>query len=81
MTIFLYVLVSISFLVGLYSIYREGVWKKKVLTTLEDIHMCAFSANQSAFKLLKLAQSVSEEEVPSFLLDLDVDEDEKVSSR
>lgn len=77
----LYILIILSFLIGIYSVYRDGIWKGKVLATLEDIHICAFSANQTNVKLLKLAQGIEDEEVMSDYGWGFLDEEEKVSDR
>lgn len=79
----IYILVAISLLVGIYSIYKDIVWKNRILETLEGIHVNAYSANQSTFKLLKLAQGVCQHHFVDSVVEelLDEDFEGKVSDR
>lgn len=79
--ILIYILVTLSFLIGAYSVYKDGKWKASVLQELKDIHICAFSANYSQRELLKLAQSAYSKHFISDYVDEELQEKEKVSDR
>lgn len=58
----LYTIGILSLVIGGYAVYQDRKWKNSMLQEVQNINICAFSANHCMHKLLRRLELEQEDE-------------------